>query len=346
MKLMEEKKNNLEELLKNDEVIDLTLSYSKISDFDRNGPQSLIRRTEIDNEGVKHGSLVDDLLTDRLTSSNLFEEKYYLYDGDKPTATLGKLCDIILTNYDKMPNLETVLKIVKNNAFWSSTKKEEILISNFNTSEFWEYLKVKFEIKDKKVVTTNDYLSAKESVNVLLTHDYSKQLFINDLDNYYQVFFEIKYKNFKLRGILDKLSIDHKNKIVYMDDLKTGGSKAELFMKSFIDYRYYYQGAIYRKAFDQICKQFNLEGYTLAPFRFIYIGKSEKIPFIFTFTDKWNDAAIKGFTTKSGYKYTGLDENLDKIYYHWKNNLYEFSKEVYDNNGCITLNDEFIEINE
>jgi hypothetical protein len=339
-------KNNLEKLLENKEIIDLTLSYSRISDFDRNGPQALIRKREIDNDGIKHGSLVDDLLTDKLTGSKLYEQKYYLYDGNKPSATLGVLCDIIIKNYNKVPDTNEILKIVKNNKFWSSTKDENLLLAKFNNNEFWNYLKVMFLTQNKKIITTNENINATETVDVLLTHNYSKNLFNNTLENHYQLPFIIKYKNFKIRGILDKFSIDHVNKIVYMDDLKTGAGKAEMFLKSFIDYRYYYQGAIYEKAFDYFCKKFKLKDYVLNPFRFIYIGKSEKIPFIFTFTDKWRNAAIKGFQTKSGYKYSGIDENLDKIYYHWKNNQYDFSKEIYENNGRLILNDDFIEVNE
>jgi len=99
-------------------------------------------------------------------------------------------------------------------------------------------------------------------------------------------------------------------------------------------------------AFDYFCDKFNLIGYTLESFKFLFIGKSENIPIIFEFTEKWNKAAIKGFKTKSGYSYAGIDENLEKIYYHWKNNKYDFPKEVYEKNGCLTLNDNFIEVNE
>ena len=148
-----------------------------------------------------------------------------------------------------------------------------------------------------------------------------------------------------MRGIIDKMSIDHKNKIVYMEDIKTGSSRADEFTKSFIKYCYYFQEAVYVKAFDSICEQLGLVGYTLAPFKFIFIGRGEKVPHIFEISDKWHNAAINGFTTKAGYRYKGLDENLDLIYYHWKNKLYDFSQEVYENNGSLILNDDFIEVN-
>ncbi len=339
-------KSNLNQILNNNEEIDLTLSYSRLSDFDRNGPQALIRKSDVDNKGIKHGSIVNDLLVEKLTGEPLFSNRYYIYDENKPTATLGTLCDIILNNYDSLPKLDVILKIVKNNGFWSGVKVEETLIAKFNTNEFWEYLKIQFKIKDKLVITFNEHLSAKNTVNTLLSHEYSKDIFYNDFENYHELPFEIEYKSFKFKGILDIFQIDHKNKKVRMIDLKTGAGKSETFLKSFIDYRYYYQGAIYRMAFKYFCDKFNLVDYTLENFKFLFIGKSENIPIIFEFTEKWNQAAIKGFKTKSGYFYTGIDENLKKIYYHWKHNKYDFSKDVYEQNGCLILDDNFIEINE
>lgn len=339
------KENKLEWLLNDEEVIDLKLSYSRISDFDRNGPKALIRPSNPEGEGLRFGSYVDDLLVDKVTGSENCKQLYVVYDDNKPTATLGTLCDIIIDNYDTIPNSNTVLKIVRHNGFWSNIKLEEKLISNFDKDEFWSYLKIKFETKDKIVVTQKESQDAEECVNLLLNHKHTHWLFNNHFENHYQYKFEYYYKGFHLRGIIDKMSIDHENKIVYMEDIKTGSSRADEFTKSFIKYCYYFQEAVYTKAFDSICEQLGLIGYTLAPFKFIFIGRGEKVPHIFEISDKWHSAAINGFTTKAGYKYTGLDENLDLIYYHWKNKLYDFSQEVYENNGSLILNDDFIEVN-
>lgn len=339
------KENKLEQLLNNEEVIDLKLSYSRISDFDRNGPRALIKPSFIEGDGVKFGSLADDLLIDKVTNNNTFKDKYFIYEDNKPTATLGTLCDIILENYDSVPDTNTVLKIVRHNGFWSNIKLDESLIKKYDLPEFWEYIKIKFYIKDKIVVTQKEFQDAEECVGLLLNHKHTQHLFNNKFKNIYQYGFNYYYKGFHLRGFLDKLSIDHENKIVYMEDIKTGSSRADEFSKSFIKYCYYFQEAVYVKAFDSICKELGLENYTLAPFKFIFIGRGEKVPHVFEVSEKWHNAALNGFKTKAGYKYKGLDENLDLIYYHWKNKLYDFSQEVYENNGSLILNDDFIEVN-
>lgn len=344
MKEINEKESILGQLLNNEEQIDLKLSYSRISDFSRNGPKALIRPSNPDGNGLRFGSLCDDLLVDKVTNNNSFKENYVVYDDNKPTATLGSLCDIILNNYDIIPDKETVLKIVRHNGFWSGVKVEETLINKFDIKEFWEYLTIKFDTKDKVVVTQKENDDAQECVSLLLNHKHTRKLFTNNYQNFYQYMFTYKYKNFTLRGIIDKMSIDHENKVVYMEDIKTGSSRADEFTKSFIKYCYYFQEAVYVKAFDSICEELGLSGYTLAPFKFIFIGRGEKVPHVFEISDKWHNAAINGFTTKAGYRYKGLDENLDLIYYHWKNKLYDFSQEVYENNGSLILNDDFIEV--
>ena len=71
------KENKLEQLLNDEEVIDLRLSYSRISDFDRNGPKALIRPSNPEGDGLRFGSYVDDLLVDRVINNNLCSNNYY-----------------------------------------------------------------------------------------------------------------------------------------------------------------------------------------------------------------------------------------------------------------------------
>ena len=174
------KENKLEQLLNNEENIDLKLSYSRISDFDRNGPKALIRPSQLEGDGLRFGSYVDDLLVDLVTNNNLCKSRYVVYDDNKPTATLGTLCDIIIDNYDKIPDKNTVLKIVKHNGFWSNIKLEEKLITNFDKDEFWNYIKIKFETKDKVVVTQKESQDAEECVDLLLNHKHTYHLFNNN----------------------------------------------------------------------------------------------------------------------------------------------------------------------
>ena len=337
-----EKKSKLDQALDNTEQIDLTLSYSKLSDFDRNGSVSLIRQSNVDNDGVKFGSLVDDLL---FNDKDYFNEHYYIFDGEKPTATLGTLCDIILKNYLTIPTIDDIVNIIVLNKFWANIKNQDTLIEKFNNEEFWNYLKCKYDTVNKTVITSKEYEDSKEIIHILKTHKYSKHILINDYENISQLKFSIKYRKFKINGILDLISIDHKNKIVYFTDLKTGKNPAIEFEESFIKWRYYFQGAIYCLAFFEICKTLGLKDYKLAPFQFLYISKSDKTPLLFKMTEKWIKAAMNGFSINR-YKFKGINELIDEIYWCWKNKEYNITKYIVENNGIINLKDNFIEINE
>ena len=338
------KESKLNTLL-DSEIIDLRLSYSKVSDFDRNGPICFVRPENISNTGMRHGSLTETLLCDKLLGTDNFNKEYILINITKPTATLGALVDIILSNYMEVPSKETVLNIINNNDFFHKYL-EETKIKKFDIPEFWEYIKLNISANDRIIVNQEEYDRALNASETLLNHPFSKDLFYNDYENHYQVKISYYYKGFKFKGFIDKVTIDRTNKKVYFEDIKTGEPKSIKFMESFIKYRYYLQGLIYQKSFQSLEQQFNLEGYELMPFKFIYLSKFESHPLIYTMTSKWEESALKGYKTTQGYVYKGLSEIVDNIYYHWKNNKYEYSKEIYDLNGSINLNDNFIIPNE
>ena len=337
-----QKVNKLSQLLSNEEYIDLTLSYSKISDFDRNGAVSLVRQTVVDNDGVKFGSLVDDLL---FNSQEYFKENYYIFDGEKPSATLGNLCDIILKNYTELPNIQQVKQIIEHNDFWSNIKDPNKLEANFNKPEFWTYLTCKFDTVNKTVITTKEFHEAMDIVSILKEHEYSKDILYNDHDNYHQFRIEFEYKKFTIRGIIDILTIDHVNKMVYITDLKTGKNPAIEFEDSFIKWRYYFQGAIYTLASEQILRALGIRDYKLEKFQFLYISKSDKTPLVYKMTDKWISAAMNGFHINR-YVYKGINELIDEIRWCWDNKEYLVPKYIVDNNGVVDIKDNFIELNE
>lgn len=324
---------------------ELKLSYSRISDFYKNGPQALIKRSFIDGEGVRIGSLTDDLLYSKLVNSSHFNNLYYIYDGGKPTATLGKLVNIIIESNKKIPTIKQILQIVKKNSFWSNIVKEDTLITKFDNKQFWAYLTAYYTAKGKVIVGTDDYAKAEDLVNILLTHEYSKDLFIetDETITLYQYPIKFEYNGFILRGILDFLKIDHKNKTVRPIDLKTGKDDPEFFSSSFIKFRYDLQEAVYTLAFDHICKELSLEGYTLLPFQFLYISRYEKTPIIYEVPEKWHIASKQGYTL-NGRHIKGLYELIDDIKWHWDNKIFDKSRSMYENKGKLVLNDDFITI--
>lgn len=325
----------------NETSIDIALSYSRASDFDRNGPNSLIKRSEIDTQSVKIGSITDDLLNDDFD----FNSKYYIFEGIKPTATAGKLVDIITYNYNEKPSKEDILEIAKKNEFWKRFSDEK-MYEAFDTDDFNGYIEAFYESKNKIVITTDDYNLGSDLANIIKTHEFSKYIFSDRYERINQFGFNnLMYKGIKWRGYLDFALIDHKLKTVNFIDLKTGQDSALDFMKSFLKWRYYLQEAIYMKAFKLFCEEYNLKGYKLLPFKFLYISRYEKIPLDYTVSNKWHKAAINGFTTNSGYVYKGLDQIIEDINWHWDNKVFDMPRKIYESEGSLMLDDKFIIMN-
>lgn len=338
---MKKQEHEIDKLFNTNEKLERSFSYSRLSDFDRNGPKALIRRVSISGYGIKMGSIIDDLTLP--TKGYNFKDHYIISDFEKPTATLGKLIDIILTNYIEVPSKETILEICKNNNFWKRSK-EETIINNFDNEEFWGYLKDNIEGNVKNIISSIDYEKGKYISNILLTHKNTEFIFKNDCENINQLKFTFNYKGIDLRGIIDRVVIDHKNKTIRFIDLKTGKDDALNFMNSFLKYRYYLQESVYVQAFKSICKMLDLKKYSMLPFQFLYISRSEQVPILYTINKKWHKCALNGFKINH-YTYKGLNQLIDDVKWHFKTNSFELPREIEESNGEIILKDSFIEYN-
>jgi len=73
MNAVKENKKDLDALFGTSPDRELKLSYSRVSDFDRNGPKCLIKRTFVENDGAKIGSITDDLLYTKLVDKKYFD---------------------------------------------------------------------------------------------------------------------------------------------------------------------------------------------------------------------------------------------------------------------------------
>ena len=334
------------ELLKSDAPMELRLSYSRVSSFANDGPRALIKRKDLSGDGIDLGKITDLLMFE----PHKYKEEFYVFDGTKPTATLGNLADIILLNYEKMPSDEELLKIVKINGYWSGTKDEDKLIKKWDDENFRSYIENMFRAKGKTLITNEMFMNAQDLVHTLKTHSHSKHIFRDPHkheDFYDQYPLEFKYRDFVFRGIIDRLIINHADKTIQMVDLKTGSPGALNFMSSFMSYRYYLQEAIYSLGVEYIREKLGLDDeYDLLPFLFAYIGGNEHLPIVYEVTDTWHKAAINGFKTRNGYEYKGLNELLDEIKWHWSNQKFDLPRDVYEKDGCLTLKDDYIIANE
>ena len=180
-------KQNLETYKNTTYEIDRSLSYTRVVDFAKNGPDALINRNSTHSLAMSLGNLTDDFLNEDID----VDQKYYIYDGSKPTATLGKLCNLVIENFREVPSKEDVYELVKRQGYWSNVKDEEILYKKFDIDEFWDYISTIINNQGKEIITSDMYLDAQDMSHLIKSHSHTKWMFSDEFKRVYQYFFQI-----------------------------------------------------------------------------------------------------------------------------------------------------------
>lgn len=326
-------------------------SNSLLKSFDEHGPKALIRRINPYNKGIDFGSKLDDFIS--LTKEEF--NKQYLIVQNGLTGDLFKLAEVLVKdvtiNTHKLiiPNdkiIGIINAIAINAELFKRIKLDASRITKFNSNEFYEFVKFLDNHKEQTFITPDEYSKLIEAQSSLFNHKSTKSYFNlpDTCEEIYQLELNFMYKGRNMKGILDKVIINHTNMTIQPLDLKSGSFPAKDFMGSFFKFKYYMQGAIYNKAIKEWIKDSSFIGYTILPFKFIYLPTFDcNNPKTFILSEKWEQAAWDGFTTNSGYKYRGIDELVDEINWHIRHQVFNETRDFYENQE-IMLDDSFIHL--
>lgn len=141
-------------------------------------------------------------------------------------------------------------------------------------------------------------------------------------------------KGIKFKGELDKVYIDHVEKLIYPIDYKTTGLPIEAFMSQFWKLRYDFQAATYTYGLqhDPEIKEYLDKGYKLLSFRYI-VAEADSIskPMIFRVPSDVIKIGFQGGVRKSGHKLEGLVQALDRYIAHSTSDKWDHPLEYYNN---------------
>jgi len=303
------------------------LSYSLLKDINDVGPLALCSREPKTSDGLTLGSIVDKMIQP---------------EGYNP------LDDYILTDIkidlNGTTHINKLLRYISDTGI--DVNEDYDFTEIFNTLDFKKppkldedfWLKVDMIKNGDKYLLQSEYELAIQMYETLITHDYTKNIFNNDLENIYQakIFFNVNGEECK--SMPDLISIDHENKIIYPIDIKTGTFFN--FMKNFYEYKYYIQGGLYTASIQSIVQTNDeFKGYTVAPFQFVSISRQRPdLPLVYEMSDMFVELSFKGWTNYSGKEYKGIFELINE--YKWyKNNECTSSKEIVENDGKIFIQD-------
>jgi len=228
--------------------------------------------------------------------------------------------------------------------------KYESVIKKFETTETQEYVKFTLENKDKTLLSREEMTQTINMVNMLQKCSVTEEYFKADHDlreTKNQLKFEMPWvtksgKEYTIRGMLDKVIVNHKDKTVQAIDIKTTGKPVYSFPNSYIKYAYYRQAAIYQYfILNNFMDQIHTDEYEVLPFKFIVAETAcNNKPLVFEVSEEDLEIGLNGGISKSsGKRMKGFAELIEEVEWHQETGEWEIKKEVVDNNGIITLNE-------
>lgn len=269
----------------------------------------------------------------RILEPNEYEKNYIYLEFDTPKSeNQRKFCEEYISLPYKLAEQRMVEAYKRNyNVDKLSEEKIKERASELkrDLSKYCTYLKRRSEFRD--ILSYTDHKLIEELATLSHEHIGAKRLLYIDDEmklskeieehNESVVFFD--FLGVSCKSMLDRIVINHTDKIVQLIDLKTSSNLGD-FTHSFEEFKYYRQMAFYWLAL-----------YSQYP----EIRDYNKETYIVGF-QKGDIPECRVFNIVDSYLQYGLDE-IEKLFpiikWHFDNDKWDHSKSYYDNNGIETL---------
>lgn len=285
---------------------DPAYSYSTLAKFHREGFENLTHLFDkTSSPSLTFGSMVDTLLTDGEEAFNarffsaefpdtppsIIEIVKALFNDKRESEnSLSGIDDITILNYINSFNYQPRWK--------DATRVNDVVTKG---SAYYDMLLL---ADGKEVVTSKEKQDAYDCVEILRTDPKTRWYFQKDnpfdgIERLYQLKFKGEYDSILLRGMMDLVLVDHKNKIIYPCDLKTSYKPEYKFFKSFVEWDYFIQSNLYAELIRQnIAKDEYFKDFKIADYRFIVICNRTRNPLVWEWTHTWdiNNVVLGNYT--------------------------------------------------
>lgn len=307
------------------------LSYSRLSGFFREGPESLRTPFSGESSALRQGSLFDTMLTE---PENL-SAKFHICDNLSVTDVIREIVTTIYKASSESPTLNDVADSVYIEALgqhnyynnWTIPSRIKKVISE--GAEYFNMLKA---AQSRTIVSTDEYNLIKSALTYIeqlpkFANRIINNPFTNDMiEGLFQTKFITEINNIPVKIMFDRLVVDHINKKIYPLDIKTTGYPEEQFEHSVLKWRYDIQAELYTDVLKKVISTDEyFKDFQVMAFEFIVINVRLLNPIIWVY-DKENLAAK--LQANNITHYTKL---LEDASWHIDNNVYTMSKETYEN---------------
>ncbi len=292
-------------------------------------------------ESMLLGELVDCLLLE----SDKFDERYIVCNVDIPTGQMLTFTEeMYKLHMEGVDDPEAVAKQAYANVGFKRDPIEKILL-RFAT-EGLPYFTFKLAAIDRQVVDSLVYNKAAKLVQELKDHKFISKILEPSPDKEFLYQLPIymdwpcgsvrKKSVVKLKGLLDLVVIDHRQRTITPYDLKTSADSS--FENAVWKYRYDLQASFYNALLSNYVQSLQyLSGYTIKDFKFIVCSTVDRQHEIWNVPNEITYAAAYDTRVVNGKIIRGWCVLLSLYEWHLGTGLWDFPKEVHDNDGIIEL---------
>jgi hypothetical protein len=323
------------------------INYSLLSKM-LSSPRNLLKDSTPLTEPMIKGSLVDCLAF----TPEEFSSQFYIPTINKPSGKMGIVLDKYMEFKAEEAELNEAADILDDTnlilkarvaAEYNAAMTEATFLKKFK--EDCEPYFLDFERANDRIVVSEDLYNAAVAIVInLQTNEFTAKYFNKALlekgwELQYQVpmFGKLDHmldptKTSEVKALFDGILFDHNRKIIYPFDLKVTGRDNKSFENLWLYDHYYIQSGLYSSILQQ-----NYPDYVIAGFRFI-VASEYQAPLIWIVDEAHLMLALTGGTLRNGYELIGVRELLDNLVWHRTEEKYQYSAEVYRNEGECRIN--------
>jgi hypothetical protein len=261
-----------------------------------------------------------------LLNDGSFDENFILLPSTLPTGNSRLVIDKVFSQVDKTnPGLlsdhsQLIIDILKEINLHQSLKTDEQRVAKIVTEENISYYSFLLSRGNKDMIDSETLQRCNEAVDILKADPKVCQLlgiYRSEMENI-DMINEIEFKGeadelnspLGLKGIIDSIQVNHDEKVIYINDLKTTGKTISDFPETIEFYNYSIQAAIYNRLVKFAKKGIVSSDWKIV-FHFIVIDKYQQV-YCFQVSDDtmklWDEL---------------LEEKLKEAHWHYKNHNYK-----------------------
>ena len=308
---------------------------------------------EIEEEEYNRSLLIGTLVHCLLLEPDTFDSKFYISQCEKvPTGKMLEFVEILyrktVENMNSEGELTVTFEELARMAHEESSFewKLDTILKKFAGSEAESYYKQLREANSKglSVVCMDDINIANRIVEIAKNHPYTSEILNAVSNDKIQVFDELQLESFHIDGCemkmkLDKIIVNHVQKTIQLYDIKIVYDVNSFYYNYFLSKRADIQAFVYHQGLmsGKLDLGFDYSDYEILFPIFVAIdSQCFYAPVLYQLTAESMDNAYNGF--KIGEReYIGVKEILENIEFCKENNIWNTTKESFDNNGIVKI---------